>query len=199
MIVLTSMSDIRTRLLLGTSLASIAMIFVMAAGVDAFDTKTTSAIQASGINGHVTVMAVHPDGSISYSQGDNLIVVASLTAAQKQIHDASTVAVGLVFDCMRLGSGDGTGNDLVGATELTATGQVCDDDSTMDVTGDGTGNLISTFTIAAGDLTAGAVTISDVVLETAGGTVISHVALAADVPAVLNTEVTITFSMTLSA
>ncbi len=192
------MSDIRTKLLLGTTLASVAMIFVMAVGVDAFDTKSTTATQASGIMGHVTAMAVNPDGSATYAQGDNLIVAASLTAAQQQIHDASTSTAALVFDCMRLGSGDGTGDDLVGATELTNTGQVCDDDSTMDVTAPGVGELISTFTIAAADLTLCTVTISDVVLETIGVTVISHVGLAADVPAVLNTVVTITFEMTLT-
>ena len=193
------MSDIRTKLLLGTTLASVAMIFVMAVGVDAFDTKLTTAVQSSGIMGHVTAMAVHPDGSTSYAQGDNLIVTATLSAAQVQLHDRNTATAGGVFDCMRLGGCDGTGNDLAGATELTVTGQSCDTDGDFDIDSDGVGDIIAEFTILAGDLTAGAVTISDVVLENSGNTVLSHVALAADVPAVENTIVTITFEMTLAA
>jgi len=196
MIVLTSMSDIRTKLLLGTTLASIAMIFVMAAGVDAFDTKATTAIQASGMNGHVTVMAVHPDGSISYSQGDNAIIAGTLSIAQTQLHDGDTASAAGAFECINIGTGDGTTGDDV--TPLTTTGQGCDVDG-FNITNVGVGEIEVAFTIVLTDLTAGTVTITEATLENAANDILSHVALATPVPAVENTVVTVIYTMTLAA
>ena len=68
------MSDIRTKLLLGTSISSVTIMLFMAAG---FATNTTELFTTELIlplNGHVTVMAVNPDGTVSYAQGDNFIL-----------------------------------------------------------------------------------------------------------------------------
>ncbi len=197
MIVLKSMSDIRTKLLLGTSLASIAMIFVMAAGVDAFDTKSSTAVESAGLNGHVTVMAIHPDGSASYAQADNLIVQASLTTAANQLFDSASGTD--EFDCIRIGEGAGTGNDINDPMNAAATAQPqCDPNGANNTGGAGIDEIEVDFTILAGDLVAGTVTISEAVLENGAGVVISHVPLDADVPAVENTIVTIIYTMTLS-
>ncbi len=197
--VLTSMSDIRTKLFLGTSIGALAMIFVMAAGVDAFDTKTTTASQPIGLQGHVTVMAVHPDGSISYAQGDNAIITAGLDFAAAQLFGG---AANDAFDCIRIGTGaGGTGDDIQGTMGATATAlQQCDTaaNDVVDTGTDGQVDLDADFTMLADDLTDGSVTISEAILENAAGNVLSHVALATDVTANLGTVVTITYRMSLT-
>jgi len=190
------MSDIRTKLLLGTTLASIAMIFVMAAGVDAFDTKTATVYQSAGLNGHVTVMAIHPDGSASYAQADNAIIAGTLTQAANQLFDDATADP---FDCIRIGDGDGTGNDIQDQMNSAATKIAVCDTAANNPGGAGVAEIEVDFTIVADDLTAGTVTISEAVLENDAGDIISHVALDADVPAVENTVVTIIYTMTIAA
>ena len=203
------MSDIRTKLLLGTTIGALAMIFVMAVGVDSFKTNTTVSDTEFQIMGHVTVMAVHPDGSVSYAQGDNSIQQLGRDAALLQLFDRGTSATTGVFDCIRIGDGpvpvstgkvalDSVMND--GTTAL----QICDDSggtTNTELSNEGTINststdIISEFTILAGDLTAGTVTITEAVLENSGGLVVSHVELGSPVPAVLGTVVTITYSIT---
>jgi len=197
--VFRSMSDIRTRLFLGTSIGALAMIFVMAAGVDAFDTKTTTATQSFGLNGHVTVMAVHPDGSVSYAQGDNAIITTGLDFAAAQLFGAAAADP---FDCIRIGTGaGGTGDDIQGTMGAAATAlQQCDSaaDDVVDTGTDGEVEIDADFTIAADDLTAGSVLITEAILEDTAGNVLSHVALATDVTANLGTVVTITYTMALT-
>jgi len=191
------MSDIRTKLLLGTTLASIAMIFVMAAGVDAFDTKTATVVQSFGLNGHVTVMAIHPDGSASYAQADNAIITGTLTTAANQLFDAGTADP---FDCISIGDGDGTGNNIQNPMNAAATaGPQCDADGTTNPGGDGIALIDAEFTILLADLTAGSVLITEATLENGAEAILSHVSLDTDVPAVEGTIVTITYTMTLAA
>ncbi len=197
------MSDIRTKLLLGSSIGALAMIFVMAAGVDAFDTKTTTAIQSTVVNGHVTVMAVNPDGSASYSQSDNIKVNAGVDLALLNLFDATAAAAATPFDCIQMGSGAGTsatGNDA----DLVSTGAACDADGLGAITAApaADGEIEVVFAgLQAGDLIQGGgttVTITEVTLENAAGVVISHVELDADVGGVLGTVVTITYTMSLT-
>ena len=198
MIVLTSMSDIRTKLLLGTSIGALAMIFVMAAGVDAFDTKTSTASQSGVLNGHVTVMAIHPDGTTSYSQADNAIVVTGLDAAAAQLFGA---AQSDAFECINIGEGNIAGNAADIDVPLGVTGLTCDVDGILDLAGNGVVEIDAVFTIVDNDVTpniTGTATLTEATLENNAGVVLSKVNLAAAVNTVSGTVVTITYTMTLT-
>jgi len=190
------MSDIRTKLLLGTTLASVAMIFVMAAGVDAFDTKTSTASQAAVLNGHVTVMAIHPDGSATYAQGDNNIVTATLAnAIQVLMSDAATDK----FNCIDIGTGAGGGNALTQARG-SGVGPVCDATATAGGS-PGIATVSSEFTIVDDDVTptgTGTAIISEAVLQNGNSDVLSSVGLSTDVGVISGSVVTIDFTLTLT-
>ncbi len=55
------MSDIRTRILLGTSISAITIMFVMAAGLSTVTSEASVNDKSFGLNGHVTIMAVNPE------------------------------------------------------------------------------------------------------------------------------------------
>jgi len=200
--VLTSMSDIRTKLLLGTSIGALAMIFVMAVGVDAFNTESTIAVQSGTLNGHATVMAIHPDGSISYVQTDNIIVDAGVDVAIDNLFDATAAAAATPFDCIEMGSGAGTSTTALDAA-LGAAGPICSGAATNPVAAPNAAvDIVSVFpALVAADMTDGGqttVTITEVVLENSSGVIISHVELTTDIGAVVGTIVTITYTMTLT-
>jgi len=203
------MSDIRTKILLGTTLGAFAMIFVMAAGVDAFNTNTSVASNGYTVNAHVTMMAVHPDGSVSYSQGDNLSQDLGKDVALKALFDESSQSLTVFFDCIRIGD-EGTPTltgPAVNPMNAAATAAAaCDADGTLGnielssagTVGEASGDLVASFTMLAGDLTDGSVTITEASLENAGAVVISHVALGTAVTANLDTVVTVTYTMSLT-
>ena len=211
--VLTSMSDIRTKLLLGTTVGALAMIFVMAAGFNVLNTETGIAAQSGKLNGHVTLMAVNPDGSMSYAQGDNIIIDTGKTFASQQLFDVNQASVADVFECIVMGSGTeaADGADTIGVA-LVTTGQACvstaaagssvlvvapvntDDPATTTITVVFPA-LVLTDLITIADTS---VTITEVVLENAGGQDLSSIGLDADVVGVLGTVVTIEYEMTLT-
>ena len=199
------MSDIRTKLLLGTSIGALAMIFVMAVGFDTFDTKTGIAVQGTVLNGHITAIAIHPDGSMSYSQGDNAIVAAGLDNAATQLFDPAVSVAGNVFDCISIGTGTliGNGADIhIPMVNVLTAAQSCGGGSVL-VAGAPVGDIAITavFTMLATDLLdngATTVTVTEATLEDSGGTVLSKVDLAAGVTGNLGTEITITYTMTVS-
>ena len=214
-----SMSDIRTKLLLGTSIGAVAMIFVIAAGFGAIQFNT-SATETGLIMGHVTVMAVHPDGSTSYSQSDNLILDAGRNEAFNQLFNGSRTDASGEFDCMRLGNATTPALADVGLTESTMILPIsCDDDNEAknaafanDCTGTSStvADLVTVFdAITAPDLNAdGSNTLTESLLmqdaatSPGGGTtntiILSHALLGTPVSVVLGTEVTLTYTMTLS-
>jgi len=194
MVVLTSMSDIRTKLLLGTSIGALAMIFVMAAGVDAFETKATTAIQATGINGHVTVMAVHPDGSTSYAQGDNAIVPAG--RAQAAAHLFGTTAK--PFNCINIGEGNIAGTPADIDVALTDTGATCGGAITNPQAAGVVDIVVPFAALTANDVAPGLTAeITEATLEDIDGIVLSHVDITT-VNGVEGTLITITYTMTLT-
>ena len=214
--VLTSMSDRRTKILLGTSIGALAMIFVMAAGVDAF--KTTTTMDSSMLLGHVTIMALNPDGSMSYAHGDNLIMDAGKLTAAEQIFDPAQVAVANVFNCVQLGSGGiaGAAGDAAPTTALQALGQECTDSAacvtttncsvgTVAPTGVGlaaTTTIIVQFDpLVIADLdpaqAGSSITINEATLENDTDEVLSSVGITSIV-GVEGTVVTLTYTMTLS-
>jgi len=213
------MSDIQTKLLLGTSIGAVAMIFVMAAGSDAFQSNT-SATDTGLIMGHVTVMAVHPDGSTSYSQSDNLILDAGRQEAFKQLFDGTRADVAGEFDCMRLGNATTPVLATAGLTSVLPTLPIsCDDDNTPsnaafvnDCTGASStsADLVTVFDAITGtDVnTDGANLLTESLLMQRTGTspegglvdttILSHALLGTPVSIVLGTVVTLTYTMTLS-
>ena len=187
------MSDIRTKLLLGTTLSALAMIFVMAVGVDAFDTKTTTASQPLSLYGHVTVWALHPDGSSSYAQGDNTITTSE--DGIRQLVDASFTSD--PFNCIDIGTGNGAGP---GVTALAGgTTPFCDPTSNGANEATGTHVLVGTFTISAANVggAGGTETISEAELANTATQVISTVPLAANVGVIEGSIITINYTMTL--
>jgi len=214
-----SMSDIRTKLLLGTSICAVAMMFVMAAGVDAFKTNT-SVVEPGQIMGHVTVLAVHPDGSMYYSQGDNFIQDLGIDAALLNIFDG-TNANG-EFDCMRIGNGTATDqialNEELPDLDITCDNQPGGNDNQVSniltspsgVGGTGSVDLVVQFAaLTANDMNqpsssnsiTEALLMQDTTAASPGGgqtdsVVLSHVAITA-VPVVEGTVVTLTYTMTL--
>ena len=205
MMVFRSMSDIRTKLLLGTSVGALAMIFVMAAGVDVLSTETGTAVQGTGLNGHITAIAIHPDGSMSYSQGDNAIQDTGLENAASQLFNPATAVAGNVFDCISIGTGTVVGNaaDIhIPMVNVVTAAQSCGGGSVL-VAGAPVGDIAinAVFTMLATDLLdngATTVTVTEATLEDSGGTVLSKVDLAAGVTGNLGTEITITYTMTVS-
>jgi len=201
------MSDIRTKLLLGTSIGAVTMMFVMAAGID-FSNDANVTEMAVPIMGHATVLAVNPDGSATYAQADNEIMAAGKNIAALELYSNTRTGA---FLCVGAGT-DGTVVTTTQAltTPLATTLVVCDgtggvqtvpgtDASGTDVSNERT--VIATIVIIDGTQT-----LTEVALSNAGGGgtmgsaafiagTISHVDLAADVDVVGGTEVTITFTM----
>jgi len=212
--VLTSMSDIRTKLLLGTSIGALAMVFTMAAGVDVLNTESGTAMESGKILGHVTALAVHPDGSMQYLQTDNLLNNPGLDGALVHLFSAGGNGA---FNCIRMGSG-AAGTLTVMNTNLVGTGASCDTtaDGNDDVlstvqTATGTpagatlpakGDIVVEFGgLAANDLiqtAATTVAITEVTLQDSAGLVLSHVGIDPAIAGVLGTVVTITYTMELS-
>ncbi len=211
------MSDIRTKLLLGTSIGALAMMFVMAAGVDAFKTNT-SVVEPGQIMGHVTVLAVHPDGSMSYSQGDNFIQDLGIDAALIQLFDGTNA--GGEFDCMRIGNGTASDQATLNE-ELADLNITCDNSANVNavsnivtspnsVNNGGSVDLVVEFAaLTADDMNqpSSSNSITEALLmqddgATPGGTqtesaVLSHVAIT-PVPVVESTVVTLTYTMELT-
>jgi len=208
------MSDIRTKLLLGTSISAVTMMLVMAAG---FATNTNEIFTTELIlplNGHVTLMAINPDGSVSYSQGDNVIFGSGKDLAASALYDSNAGSRADAFVCIGLGEEvfanvDETDKGLtvpLGTTLVQCSGAVpTANTGGGDGTGAGLGNkvdIIVVTTIAAGE---GTTTITEVALSNAGGVtsgnaafiagVLSHIKLAGGIDVVEGTEITVTYTM----
>ncbi len=207
------MSDIRTKILLGTTIGAVTMMFVMASGFDFSSDAITAELQLP-INGHGTLMAIHPDGSVSYAQGDNFIFGSGKDKAGNRLYD-STVGAPAAFTCIGMGdSGAVTEANQFINGPLTATNVACDTDGPdanfAGVDGAASaGNKVDVKVvmpaIGAGD---GTTTITNVGLSNAGDAalagnaatafslgMISHIDLAVNVDVVEGTVVTVTYTM----
>jgi len=200
------MSDIRTKLLLGTTISAVTIMFVMASGVNIFANDTSASEKGFAINGHVTVLAVHPDGSTSYSQTDNVILGSGKTLAATQLFDASAGGASLAeaFNCVALGK-DATVDTTTSALTdpMIATVPQCDTDGIANPVQGITGGVGEEITIIPPDFTilaADAGTITEVILGQAIAGfqltgVLSHVDIT-DVTVATNTLLTITYTVT---
>jgi len=185
----------------GTSIAlmTIALVWAMPLGMDQASVNDIGSIQ-----GHVTLMAVHPDGTANYIQGDNVIQFDGKNAAANRLFDDTTNQLGI--HCIALGTGgatDPTNDDINGVVTPAATATECADDgapnSITDTTAASAGqsaitDILIVFDIAAGD---DGLTIDEVALEdSAGNNAISRFILAdGGVGVSTNTVLTITYTM----
>lgn len=195
----------RTKYLIGTTITSV--VLMAATMVWAFPIMN-QAIDGNGqfnMLGHVTLMAEHPDGTIDYIQGDNLIVDVGETAAALALW-ADTDGVG--WNCIGLGkdAAPAVADNEVDVDTVAATARICADDGgggdSVTVSQASTGalndktDIVVVFTIDAGDNTA---IISEVGLFNASGagagTMMSHFVLATGVTVSTNTVLTVTYTM----
>lgn len=207
------MSDIRTKLLLGTSISAVTMMLVMAAGFATNTNEISTSELILPLNGHVTVMAINPDGIISYAQGDNFIFGSGKDLAASALYDPNAGSRAAAFVCVGLGEeafATVTESDKALTSALGTTNVVCSTAvptaNVSGVDGAGVGNkvdIIVATTIAVGE---GTTTITEVALSNAGGGglasaaaftngAISHIKLAAGIDVVEGTEITVTYTM----
>ena len=119
------MSDIRTKILMGTTISAVSLMLVMAIGVSSVQNSGTTAGTSLGLMGHFEIMVQNPDGSASYVQADNFIN----GAAKNNVGTALFEGVALLQpnDCIILGTGTATDASDGIATALTLTGVACSD------------------------------------------------------------------------
>jgi len=121
------MSDIRTKILMGTTISAVSLMLVMAIGISSVQNSGSIAGTSLGIAGHFEIMVVNPDGSASYVQADNFINGAAKTNVGNALFTGATL--NQPNDCIILGVGtpDNASDGI--ATALTVTGTACSDDS----------------------------------------------------------------------
>jgi len=189
----------------GTSIAlmTIALVLAMPLGMSQASVNDIGSIQ-----GHVTILAVHPDGTSNYIQGDNVIQFDGKNEAAARLWDDPTGAP-TGINCVALGTGGGTTptSDAVNGVQTgTTTTNVCGDDGGLNSVTDTTPaaastsavtDIVAVFTIAAGDDGA---TINEVALEDdSGGNAMSRFILAGGgVTVSTGTVLTITYTMTIT-
>jgi len=118
------MSDIRTKLLFGTTIASVSLMLVMAVSLGAVQINEPEANTSLVVMGHWTVMAVNPDGTTSYSQSDNVVTAAGKNLAGDRLFDAASGQG--VFNCIQLGNGTNDNTEATINAALTDTAALCD-------------------------------------------------------------------------
>ncbi len=98
------MSDIRTKLLLGTTISAVSIMLVMAIGISSEQYTGSNAIASYGMNGHFEIMVVNPDGTTSYAQSDNFITGPAKDNTAALLLEG-TAFPGGVPNCILLGTG----------------------------------------------------------------------------------------------
>ena len=116
------MSDIRTKILLGTTISAVSVMLVMAVSMASVQNNVPGSATL-GLVGHFEIMVENPDGSVSYAQGDNTVTGPGKDAIGE---DAFEVNAFGPFICTTLGTGANVAaaDDIAGA--LTNTGLACD-------------------------------------------------------------------------
>jgi len=204
------MGNMRAKYLIGISGTSIALMTLALVMAMPLGTSQVSVNDIGSISGHVTILAVHPDGTSNYIQGDNVIQFDGKNEAAARLWD-DPVGAPTGINCIALGTGgatDPTNNDKNGVVTVTTTTNVCGDSgpagsSVVDTQAAAAGvvpaitDITAVFTIAAGD---DGDTINEVALEDdAGGNAMSRFILAGGgVTVSEGTVLTITYTMTIT-
>jgi len=196
------MSDKRTKYVLGTILTGIALLVGIAAALPSMTEFVTNEVSPVGMTGHVLVIAVDPDGSAHYAQGDNTILIAGLNVAGASFFGTSTKN----FDQIQFSS-DSAGLSNAAVTGLfTNTGLLT---GAYAHTGDIGGADCATTTFTCETLTTASTTISgadtthtqivSVALGNSDGVFISWVDLGTTLPVTAGvTQVTVTYKISLT-
>jgi len=116
------MSDIRTKLLLGTTISAVSLMLVMAIGISSVNSGTTAGT-ALAIMGHFEIMVENPDGTTSYVQSDNFINGAAKTNVGTALFTGVTLLQPNV--CIILGTGAPTDASDGIVAEIATTGVEC--------------------------------------------------------------------------
>lgn len=198
------MSDIRTKLLLGTSIATVAMMFALVSGMGISTNDTSVSETSYQLMGHVAVMSVNPDGTVLYTQGDNAVQDGGKDVAGATLFDFG--GAGLTFSCIQLGDSGAVAvgtSDTVLTQKLATQTILCDANSPVTTNAANPAGAKSDievqFTIVAADAPT---TITEVALctgttaTTVCANMLSHFELAVPIPVVTDTQVTVTYTMT---
>ena len=186
------MSDIRTKLLLGTTITSVSLMLVMAVSLGAVQYNQPSAASTLGLMGHFEIIVENPDGTVSYAQGYNVVTGDGKNAAGDRLFEAT----GLIFECIILGNGTNSNTASTINAALVNTGIDCatvklgSDAGTNDPTVAQVTSITATHVIAAADCpttcTLTEVALGDSTMTAAlqpGGLTFAHTALDATVQA----------------
>jgi len=205
------MSDIRTKILMGTTISAVSVMLVMAVGMATVQNNVPTAGTALGLAGHFEIMVENPDGSASYAQGDNVVTGPGKNALAEDQFDGSGAGQDGPYICTELGIGtnDPTADDI--NSVLTDTAEACDPDANGNCTFGGTtagiqlGAQCSIVTEATIDGILGVdgndqclltCNLTEVRLQAAGGgTIFAHTGLDSDVVANTQATVTVTYKI----
>jgi len=205
------MSDIRTKILMGTTISAVSVMLVMAVGMATVQNNVPTAGTALGLMGHFEIMVQNPDGTASYAQGDNVVVGPGKNALAGDQFDGTGATQSGPFICTQLGTGtnDNTADDINAV--LTDTAEACDASVTGNCAFGGTtagaqlGAQCTIITVATIDGIAGVdandqclltCLLTEVRLQEAGsGTIFAQTALGTDVVANTQAEVTVTYKI----
>jgi len=83
------MSDKRTTYVLGTTIVGLTLVLATIVAFPAVMGVTTTETAVLGLMGSVTVVAVNPDGSSYYAQGDNTVLDGGLNVAGTPLFDGA--------------------------------------------------------------------------------------------------------------
>jgi len=197
------MGNMRAKILIGTTVTSVALMFAAISGVIPLGMNQASVSEVGGIMGHVTMLAVHPDGTTQYAEGDNIILFEGKTTVAATLWNDNTTTG---FNCIQLGlSGDAEVDTDGGVKTAAATAVICADDggagdsigvTTAAAAGQGDVTTITVvFTIDAGD---DGKSITEVALRDGGGIDLSRVLLGTAIGVSTNTVLTVNYEMTVT-
>lgn len=195
----------RAKILIGTTITSVALMFAAISGVIPLGMNQANVSEVGGIMGHVTMLAVHPDGTQQYVQGDNVILFEGKTVVASTLwNDGTTTG----FNCIQLGKSaagpadDGDGGVLDAAATAVGCGDSGNANDSITVTtvaANGSPDITRItveFTIDAGD---DAKTINEVALrDDTGPTDLSRFILATGITVNTGTVLTVNYDMTVT-
>lgn len=203
------MSDIRTKLLMGTTISAVSIMLVMAIGITS-EQNTGVAATAFPMMGHFEIMVVNPDGTTSYAQGDNFITGAAKIDVATAVFEGSALAG--TYNCTRLGTGtpvvgvDGLNGPLA-TTGVKCTGDAAPTGASMVCNGLGSTAGAAEQCVAttvhvmdAGDCNPCTISEVEIFVGTTGspgtvGAIFAYTALTGDVVANAGAEVTTTYKI----
>lgn len=196
------MGNMRAKILIGTTITSVALMFAAISGVIPLGMNQASVSEVGGILGHVEILAIHPDGTQQYVQGDNVLLFEGKnTVATTLWTDGTTTG----FNCIQLGTNADAADDADGGVKAAAATPVeCGDDGTPNSVGETTAasaGVSSTFRITVVfDIVAGddGATITEVALRDEASVDLSRFVLASGVGVNTGTVLTVNYDMTVT-